>query len=360
MLSFEQVTKSVKLDIPDHRNLSLGAVLFLYLSFTRGFTYVAISFLVDDLGNNLTLFLGIIPMIIFGLFAHKQSFWISILPFSIVLWLVATYIEVLIIKLFLILIGFVFIYGLIYTILSVTSDGTTDFSVTVFWLVLFDQINRTINFGKDPLMGMEVLTVILISAIGIVLFVFLWSNRSTLNDNALVATAPKSFNYIGGFAFFMSLLAYFIFYANSGVLGINLGWYGALPLTTMSLINGVSIYLLILFKNTWEKYTDFIVPLASLGFIISIITFPWHGFYLIFWLIGTLSCFWLLIMSINMFGITRSKGFVAVILIGTLANMTILFFVLLTEAFWIYVLIGLLGSSLTTLAHYLQKWEGSN
>ena len=157
----------------------------------------------------------------------------------------------------------------------------------------------------------------------------------------------------------MSLLAYFIFYANSGVLGINLGWYGALPLTIMSLVNGITIYLLILLKNTWQMYTDFIVPMASLGLAISIITFPWSGYLIIFWWIGTLSCFWLLIISINMFSIIPSRGFIAVIFLGILANVSILFFILLTEAFWIYVSIGLLGGGLTTLAYFLQKWEGS-
>ncbi len=356
MISLKKINENMELDPQTLRNFGLGLMLFFYLSFTRGFIYVAVSFLVEDLGEYLTASLALIPMLALALPNKYYTLRINIFPFSVIVWLLASYVSILELQLILLLLGFAIVYGNIKFIFQINQNHNSryDYTASVLWVVIIDQAIRSVNGGSDPTMGMSTISTIITTLFTIIVFIYLFTNRNRIELVDQIDNLPHYSSNMAILAFFFNLLAFFLFFANPGVISLNLNWYDPSVITFFSLVNGLIVYLLYHFRIRWMNYKRLVYPIAAMVLVFSIWLFPWFDLKIIFWILGYSACIVLLIASADAYGKGSNLGITTAIIVGIVINIILILQILLTEAIMLMLTVGILGGVLANLAHFLE------
>ncbi|MHA2252637.1 MAG: hypothetical protein ACXAD7_19900 [Candidatus Kariarchaeaceae archaeon] len=355
MFSYERINKQLQLDPLVFRSIAFGLILFLYFSITRGFIYVAVSFLVEDLGNLPTAGLGLVPLLVLLFPMDAKKIWINLLPYSIVVWLLSTYISNLIVQLLLLLVGFAITYGSLRYLLLIKQDA--NYSQAIIWLFLMDQGIRAANRGMDPTMGLNIISVFLISSFAIFTFFLLHINKPSMDVKIEKTSEDVLSSNLAVIALLLNLLAFFIFFANPGVLGLNLEWYSSSSITFLSMLNVGVVYGLYILQPKWKPFEKYIMPTAAILLLLSVVTFPWYDLAIILWIAGLFACVIFLIESLDLFTTSGNWSFTGIIVIGIILNIGLLLQILVTEAPFLFLLVAILGGLFTNLAYFTSKRE---
>lgn len=211
-----------RLDDRLYRSFALGILLYLYVSFTRGFIYIAVSVLINFLPNAAAAGLGLLPL--FGLFiSTKHKLWSNTLPIIILLWILAIFIPFLPLRFVILIIGLALVYGnLRYVIITSTKNQTvSEISLAIVFTVLLDFSMKSANRGIDPMVFSHLQGYLIASILGVILFLFMFSNKETIFVSEFSSSIENQKSLGRNLALvglFLNIFLYLFYFANSGFL----------------------------------------------------------------------------------------------------------------------------------------------
>lgn len=296
-----------KLDDRLYRSFALGTLLYLYLSFTRGFIYIAVSVLINFMPDAVAAAFGILPL--FGLLiSTKHKLWSNSLPTIILLWLIAILIPILPLRFIIVIIGLFFVYGnLRYMIITNTkSENISEITLAMVFAILLDFSMKSPNRGIDPIVFSYLHGYIISSALALLVFLFMYFNKDSviLDDYSSSTENQKSlgrnFAVIG---LFSNIFIYLFYFANSGFLSFIATSFdttisSSMAIFIVSIVTGsisISIHQL---ENYWIDKKIVLSIISGLFTLLAVITYPWLEFYFLIWLMGAIGTIFLITISL--------------------------------------------------------------
>lgn len=313
-------------------NITLGMTIYLMLSFMRGFIPVTIGFILELPGvtNEVAALFGIIPMISFFLFRFVQSRYNQFLRSSIIVWLLAIIMPNLLLKFILILIGMYISYSLILFLLTLkTSSESIIESILV--MIFIDFTLKSINRGNDPIASYNSISIIFVLILTILFSLLNYVNIQNLEINPIEFQSFKSVSSImsglstGGF--FLSLLVYFVFFSNPGIITLSLNESDQFVISAYIIGATTIAFLAYYFYQSYETTLPLFFGHCII-LLLSVLLVPWEGVSFVFLLIGFFSLVNILLYNVSKMPTSISQSTSAYYFISLLFFLLFLFLII--------------------------------
>ncbi len=369
-ISTTKQTVYFKLDDRLYRSFALGILLYLYISFTRGFIYIAVSVLINFVPDAVAAGFGILPL--FGLIiSTKHKLWANSLPIIILLWLIAIFIPILPLRFVLVIIGLFLVYGnLRYMIIThVQSQNISEISLAVVFGVLLDFSMKSPNRGIDPIVAPYLHGYLISSVLTIILFLYMYSNKDSvvLDD---FSSSFKNKNSLGRnlavIGLFLNLFIYIFYFANSGYLSFiatsfDITISSSMAIFVVSIVTGsiaISIHQL---ENYWTDKKLLFSAISGLLTLLAVLTYPWLEFFVVFWILGIIGNVFLVSISLvnaSKLPLYSTRWFSISVALGALLAIVFILLSLQGDSLMIQLIIALLAIIFTFLSVVLTKAMG--
>ena len=301
MTSTSASTKSIdrlayfKLDERLYRSFALGILLYLYVSFTRGFIYIAVSVLINFVPDAAAAGFGILPL--FGLIiSTKHKLWSNSLPIIILLWLIGIFIPYLPLRFVIVMIGLFLVYGnLRYLIITNSIDtNISEISFAVVFAILLDFSMKSPNRGIDPIVFSYIHGYVIASALAVLLYLYLNSNKDSiiLDDYSSSIENQRSLGRnLAVIGLFLNLFIYLFYFANSGFLSFVATSFDTTISSSMAIfiVGIVTTTIAIIIhqlENYWTHKKLELTIVSGIFSLLAVITYPWLEFLIVIWVLG--------------------------------------------------------------------------
>ncbi len=300
----------------------------------RGFIPVTIGFILELPGvtNEIAAIFGIIPMVSFFLFRLVKLRYHQFLRFSIITWFLAIIMPNLLIKFILILIGMYISYSLILFLLTL-KVSTVSVTESIVFMIFLDFTLKSVNRGNDPVASYNSVSLIFVSILTILFTLLNYVNVQDLNTDLIEDSSSKSkMNIISGLStggFFLSLLVYFVFFSNPGIITLSLDLSDQYIISVYIIGATTLTFLAFLFYQKFNSLPIFASHCIIL--FISILFVPWEGLQFILLVVGYFSLVNILMYNISKMPRNISESTSAVYFFSLLLFLMFLFLIISTD-----------------------------
>ena len=360
-------------DFSQFRAFYFGVVLYLFISFIRGFIYIAVSLLINIISNNtIILILAMLPVLFLFVPRTYKMIWLKLFPYLFVLWMLSVIIPIIQVQILFVSIGLILVYGMIRWIYLEHLDKTPRSSIfyVPMWMLALDLLIRSLNRGVDPQIHSYPFVYFVVIIITICFYFFIVANKDHLQ---VISDSPKHqiidvktifARNLSIFGTFLNLLVYLIYFANPGVLTSALG-VNSKTATSVLFFSILLILSLIQLKIKYlmEKYPIYLQLITSITLVSSILLFPWYKWNVIFMLCGIFS--WIILFMSTLYyadGVDdhQSMSISFSISFGIIFIIIILYQMLVVESIILHIIIVGLTAISAILPPYFQNKKGNN
>lgn len=359
-----------KLDDQLYRSFVLGILLYLYLSFTRGFIYIAVSVLINFLPDAVAAGFGILPL--FGLIiSTKHKLWSNSLPTIILLWLVAIFIPFLPLRFVFVIIGLFLVYGnLRYMIITNTKgQNISEISLAVVFAVLLDFSMKSPNRGIDPIVFSYIHGYIISAALAVLLFLFMNSNKDsvTLDDFSLTIENKNSLGRnLAVIGLFLNIFIYLFYFANSGFVpfiatSFDTTISSSMAIFIVSIVTGSIVITIHQLENYWTDKKLVLSIVSGIFTLLAVFTYPWLEFFVVLWILGIAGNVFLITISLvnaSNLPLYSTRWFSISFLLGAVLAIVFVLVSLQGDGLILQLIIATLAIAFTFLSVVLAKSVG--
>ncbi|MHA2501610.1 MAG: hypothetical protein ACXAE3_01875 [Candidatus Kariarchaeaceae archaeon] len=272
--------------------ITIGLLIYLFVSYLKGFIYVGVSFLSNYISDIAVVMLGVIP-ILFLLIPNRVDFiWQKSFPLTTTLWVIATIIPALEIRVIFIVLGTGLLYGsLRYNFIRLNVENP-QYALLTF--IMIDLIFKSPSRGIDPLIVSSIFQTIFILLV-VVPILYMDFTKIEIKE----PMNPKTrFGRVSIMAFFGMVFVSILLFFNPGVASLLINTNSVFSQLYIFAFTGIFVVIIDLFYKPLTRFNLFLVPISILIVLFSMYTYPWDGWGWV-WPVGLLFMMYLLTVLLD-------------------------------------------------------------